>query len=176
MQKVDAFDYAKEITKALKDGILVTTKADDKVNTMVIAWGTLGVQWAKPIFIVFVREGRYTSELLEKNGEFTINVPLEKVDKKIIAFAGTKSGRDVDKIKELNLTLVDGENVSVPGIKEFPLTLECKVVHKQLQDKNTIYGEYLEKHYPQDVGSEFPGSNKDFHIAYYGEIVNAYVL
>ncbi len=176
MQKVDAFDYAKEINKALKDGILITTKVDDKVNTMVIAWGTLGVQWNKPIFITFVREGRYTSELLEKNGEFTVNIPLENVDKKIIGFAGSKSGRNVDKIKELNLTLVDGQNVSVPAIKEFPLTLECKVVYKQLQDRTAISEENLERHYPQDVGSDFHASNKDFHIAYYGEIVNAYIL
>ncbi len=175
MKKVDVFEYAKEIINGVKTGVLITTKAEDRVNTMAISWGTLGVEWNKPIFVTFVRENRFTREMLDKNGEFTINIPLGDYDKKIIAVAGAKSGRDIDKIKELGLTLVDSEVVSVPGIKEMALTLECKVIYKQLQDKNAIYPEDLVKHYPQDVESTHPYANRDFHIAYYGEVVNAYI-
>jgi hypothetical protein len=56
------------------------------------------------------------------------------------------------------------------------LTLECKVVYKQAQDMNAMTEENKAKFYPQDVDSLFTGSNKDTHVAYYGEIVNAYVI
>ncbi len=176
MKKIDVFEYAKEIMMGVKSGALVTTKVGDKVNTMTISWGTLGIEWNKPIFITFVREQRFTREMLDNNGEFTVNIPMGDFDKKITAVAGSKTGRSLDKIKELGLTLVDSENISVPGIKELPLTLECRVVYKQLQDRNALTPENLEKHYPQDVDSSHPFANKDFHIAYYGEIVGAYII
>ena len=68
------------------------------------------------------------------------------------------------------------EMISVPGVKELPLTLECKIVYKQAQDMNAMTEENRAKFYPQDVDSLFTGSNKDTHVAYYGEIVNAYVI
>ena len=42
-QKIDVFDYAGHICKAMKPGILLTTKSGDKVNTMTIGWGMIGV-------------------------------------------------------------------------------------------------------------------------------------
>ena len=89
---------------------------------------------------------------------------------------GTKSGRHVDKISELNLTLEESNNISVPGIKELPLTLECRVIYKQEQDKNAITEENKKACYPQDVDSSYHGANKDFHTAYYGEIIGAYII
>lgn len=88
-KEIEVFDYAKEITQAIGKGILLTTKAGDKVNTMTIGWGTLGVEWATPIFTVFVRENRFTKQLLEKNPEFTINIPYGEVDKQILSVCGT---------------------------------------------------------------------------------------
>jgi len=41
---------------------------------MTISWGTLGIEWNKPIFTAFIREGRFTKELLDESGEFTINI------------------------------------------------------------------------------------------------------
>lgn len=52
--------------KALKTGVLLITKVDSKVNTMTVSWGTLGIEWVKPIFTVFVREKRFTKQQLEK--------------------------------------------------------------------------------------------------------------
>ncbi len=175
MKNIDVFEYGKEILTGVKNGALITTKVGDKVNTMAISWGTFGVEWNKPIFITFVRENRYTREMLDNAGEFTVNIPLGEFDKKIIGVAGSKSGRNVDKIKELGLNLVDSKVVNAPGIKEVPLTLECRIVYKQLQDRTAITPENLEKHYPHDVDSCNPMANKDFHFAYYGEIVNAYI-
>lgn len=175
-REIEIFDYATEIIKAVKTGVLLTTKTADKVNTMTISWGTLGIEWSKPVFTVFIRENRFTKKQLEKNSEFTINVPYGVFDKKILGICGTKSGHLTDKISELNLTLVTPNNVSVPGIKELPLTLECRVIYKQKQDASEITAENKNVFYPQDVDSSYHGANKDFHTAYYGEIVSAYII
>ena len=175
-KEIEVFEYAKEIIQAVQKGVLLTTKADDKVNSMTISWGTLGIEWGKPIFTVFVREHRFTKEQLEKNPEFTINIPLGEFNKKILGICGTKSGRDLDKVKELDLTLETPNVISVPAIKELPLTLECKVIYKQEQDKNAITNEINMQCYPQNVDSDFHGANKDYHTAYYGEIVSAYII
>ncbi len=175
-KEIQVFDYASEIMKAVKTGVLLTTNSDDKVNSMTISWGTLGIEWGKPIFTVFVRENRFTKEQLEKNPEFTINIPMGEFNKKILGFCGTKSGYNIDKISELNLTLESPDKISVPAIKELPLTLECKVVYKQEQDRNEICEETKKVFYPQDVDSSYHGANKDFHTAYYGEIVSAYIV
>lgn len=166
MKKViDAFDYAGDICKAMKKGILLTTKAEGQVNTMTIGWGTMGIEWGRPMFVAYVRESRYTHEMLERSGEFTVNIPVGAVDSKILGVCGTKSGRDMDKIRELNLTLEDPMNISVPGIKELPLTLECKILYRMEQTLDTIPQDIIEKYYP----------NGDFHYAYYGQIVGAYI-
>jgi flavin reductase (DIM6/NTAB) family NADH-FMN oxidoreductase RutF len=93
-----------------------------------------------------------------------------------LGICGTQSGRSIDKIKELNLTLETPNKVSVPAIKELPLTLECRVIYKQKQDECEITEENKNIFYPQDVDSSFHGKNKDFHTAYYGEIVSAYII
>lgn len=175
-QEINVLDYTTEIIKALSKGILLTTKANGRVNTMTIAWGMFGIEWQKPIFTALVRKGRFTTELLNANPEFTVNIPVGDFDTKILGLAGSKSGRDVDKVKALNLTLEKPEIISVPGIKELPLTLECKVIYKQEQDKNCMLFPNVDRFYPQDVPSTNCGSNKDFHVAYYGEIVKAYII
>ena len=175
-REIDVFNYASEIMNAVKTGVLLTTKADDKVNSMTISWGTLGIDWSKPIFTVFVREHRFTKLQLDRNPEFTINIPLGAFDKKILGVCGTKSGHVVDKIKELNLTLEDSTYISVPAIKELPLTLECRVIYKQKQDEREITEENKSKFHPQDVDSTFHGANKDYHTAFYGEILSAYII
>ena len=175
-KEIQIFDFAGEILKNLQTGVLLTTKADGKVNTMTISWGALGIEWNKPIFTVYIRENRFTRQQLEKNPEFTVNIPYGAFDKKILGVAGTKSGHSVDKIKELNLTPEEANRVSVPAIKELPLTLECKVIYKQKQDKEAIPAEINRLNYPQDVDSSFHGANRDYHSAYYGEIVSAYII
>ena len=174
-EKIEIEDYAGEILKALPAGILLTTKSADKVNSMVIGWGTFGVNWSRPVFAAYVREGRFTREMLDMNPEFTVNIPVGEFDKKILAVCGSKSGRDVDKIAEAGLTTVEGNTVSVPAIREFPLTLECKVVYRQKQELTDLPVDILQKFYPQNVESA-PGANRDAHITYYGEITDAYIL
>lgn len=165
-REINVFDYANDIMKNLTSGILVTTKSKNEVNTMTISWGSLGIEWAKPIFIAYIRNSRHTKKLLEENAEFTVNIPIDKSAVEILKIAGTKSGKDIDKIKDLGLTLIEPNSISVPAIKEVPLTLECKVVYVQDQDKNAITPENDKRFYP----------TKDYHTAYYGEIVSAYIV
>ena len=173
---IQVWDYANEIMSALQRGVLLTTKAGEQVNTMTVSWGTLGIDWAKPVFTVFVRENRFTRELLEQNPEFTINIPYGSFDKKILGICGTKTGRDGNKLDAAGLTLEAPEVISVPAIRELPLTLECRVIYKQTQDPQAITEENKRKFYPQNVDSSFHSANKDYHTAYYGEIVATYLI
>ena len=170
---VNAKDYANEIIKAIPKGVLVTTKVGDKVNSMTIGWGTYGTEWSTEMFAVYVRLSRYTREMLDQNPEFTINVPMDTIEperlKEILKVCGSKSGRDMDKIGELGLTLEEGEEISVPGLKELPLTLECKVVYRQKQNIELIDKKF-DRFYPVEE------NGVDEHYAYYGEVVKAYIV
>ncbi|MEY8308518.1 flavin reductase family protein [Erysipelotrichaceae bacterium 51-3] len=164
---INIYEYAGQILEQLPKGILLSTRADDKMDTMVIGWGTLGTDWGLPVFTVFVRQSRYTKVLLDKNPEFTINVPLKDADvRRIIGFCGTKSGRDYDKFKEMDLTVVPGEKVLAPAIAQFPITLECKVIYQQDQDAAAIPADIKKRYYPTG----------DYHTAYTGQIISAYLL
>ena len=163
---IQVFDYASMISRSLEKGAFLTTKADDKVNSMVIGWGHVGRVWELPVFIAYVRESRYTFELLKKNPEFTVNVPIHGFDPNAFRICGTKSGRDMDKIQEAGLTLVDPEVISVPGIKEYPLTLECKVIYTQEEVIEKMPLEIQNKFYPHGDG----------HTCFYGQIVSTYII
>lgn len=169
---ISPFDYAHVILNAVKKGVLLTTKSGDEVNTMSISWGTMGVEWRKPVFITFVRGCRHTAKLLDASGEFTVNIPLDAIDPQIIAFCGTKSGRDLDKFQALGLTQEQPDVISAPGIRELPLTLECKVIYKQQQLPECMPDSDVRSHYPEDCSN----IHDDFHTAYYGEIVSAYII
>ena len=171
-QFISPFDYAGTIAKALKpDGVLLTAKAGGKVNTMTIGWGTIGIQWGNPIFIAFVRGCRHTKAMLDENPEFTVNIPQGDIDPQILKVCGTKSGRDMDKIKELGLELEPGKTVSVPAIRQLPLTLECKVIYKQEQAPDAIDPECYQRYYAKNTKNE-----GDHHTVYYGEITAAYIV
>lgn len=173
---IDFWSYAGTVLESVRSGVLLTTAAGGRFNTMAISWGTIGIEWGRPIFTTFVRTGRFTRELLAQNGEFTVNVPMRGSDLSLVGKCGTCSGRNVDKFKQFGLTPEAGEHVTVPGIREFPLTLECRVIYRQEQDKSAMPAEVIEECYPHDVGSENSGANRDVHIAFVGEIVNAYII
>ena len=175
-QEIKVFDYANEITGALRNGVLLTTKNGEKVNSMTIGWGMLGMLWGEPYFLAFVREGRFTREQLDASKEFTVNIPRGEFDKRIMGYCGSRSGRHIDKLKDLGLTLVDAETVQAPAIKELPMTLECRVIYSQLQDKTAIPENIRKSMYPENIDSSNPMANRDYHIAYYGKILKSYIL
>ena len=170
-RSIQVWDYAGTILAQIGKGALLTTCADGQVNTMTIGWGTLGIEWGKPICTVFVRESRYTKQLLDKNPEFTVNVPYGDEAKEILRVCGIKSGRDIDKFQELGLEQEEGLTVSVPGIRQLPLTLECKVIYRQDQDPKAINKENDDRYYAKGTANE-----GDYHTAYYGQITAAYMI
>ena len=174
-EKINVSDYAQHIQEALPRGILLNTMGD-KFNAMVIGWGHLGVIWGRRTFVVYVREGRYTKPQLDKTGEFTISVPLEGPDGVINRVCGSLSGRDVDKVREAGLTLAEPSVIRTPGIEEYPITLECRVLYSQELDLDAIPEDIRQRSYPRDVDGSFPMANRDVHTVYVGEIVDAYIL
>ena len=173
-KEINVYQHTPHILDHLTHGgILVTAKVGDKVNPITIGWGTIGMQWGKPLFQAYIRESRHTKSMLDEAREFTVNVPLERTErvKEILAFCGTKSGRDHDKVSALSLTLVDGEKTAAPAIKELPLTLECKVVYSVRQDASEIPEDVTAKYYP-----DWKNDRNDVHSVYYGEIVAAYIV
>ena len=136
----------------------------------------IGTLWGKPIFHIYVRQGRYTKGQLDKTGEFTVSVPLDKPDAFINKICGWQSGHNIDKVKEAGLELEAAETISTPGVKQYPLTIECRVLYSQDQDLSKIPVDIREKMYPQDVDGSYPMANRDFHTMYVGEIVDAYII
>ena len=131
---------------------------------MSIAWGAVGIEWNKLVFMALVRHSRHTHGMM--GGEFTVNIAVDGSASEIINYCGTKSGRDTDKIADMGLTLVDGREVDVPAIKELPMTLECRIIYRQDQDENAIPDSIKKRMYPKS----------DYHTVFFGEIIAAYIV
>lgn len=157
--------FAEETLKRVTDPglLLVGAKSDGSRNVMTIDWGFLGVLWSKPTFVVAVRPSRFTHEFIDESGEFTVNVPSEGMEK-TVAFCGEVSGRRHDKFKECKLTAVDGQNVSVPVIKECKIHYECRVIHKLKVQFGLV---------PPQVKKMFYADG-DYHSLFFGEILAVY--
>ena len=98
---------------------------DGRPNIITVAWaGTVCTN--PPMLSISVRPERYSYPILKETGEFVLNLTTRE-----LAFAtdycGVKSGRDVDKFKELGLTPLKAEHVGAPLIAESPVNIECKV-------------------------------------------------
>lgn len=104
--------------------VSVSDKAG-KDNIITVAWaGTVCTN--PPMVSISVRPERYSYHMIKETGEFVINLTTEK-----LAFAtdycGVKSGRDVDKFKEMHLTKEKAKEVQSPLILESPVNIECRV-------------------------------------------------
>lgn len=101
----------------------------EESNIATIAW--TGIINSEPMIVyVSIRPSRFSHEIIEKQKEFVINLPNEKLVK-VADFCGTKSGRDVDKFAICNLTKRQSTKINAPYIEECPINLECKVVDIQ---------------------------------------------
>lgn len=166
IQRVKFNEYSKEVLEQMPKGLFLTVEDGEDKNTMTIGWGSIGIMWGKPVFMVMVRYSRYTYELLEKSKQFTVSIPLSNDVKKQLAYCGTYSGRDVDKFKEANITIMDGQKIPTPIIRDCELHYECKIVYQQTMEPGTLDSNIRNKHY----------SNNDYHILYYGEILDTYII
>lgn len=172
---IETPEYAGRLIEALPRGILLNTRAQ-RFNTMVIGWGALGTVWSLPAVTVYVREGRFTRRQLDAAGEFTLSIPLGPPDPEITRICGWQSGRDVDKAALAGLTPEPPAETRTPGLREYPLTLECRVLYSQKQALDRIPPDIRQRMYPPEVDGAHPMANRDAHIAYIGQIVSAYII
>ena len=95
-------------------------------NILTIAW--TGILCSDPAIVyISVRPERYSRRIIRESGEFVINLTTEKLAY-ATDFCGVRSGRDVDKWKECNLTPMEATKVYAPIIAESPVNIECKVM------------------------------------------------
>ena len=106
-------------------------------NIITVAWaGTVCTN--PPMVSISVRPERYSYHMIEETGEFVINLTTEKLAY-ATDYCGVRSGRDVDKFKELHLTPEKAEHVSAPLIGESPVNIECRVVKKETPGSHHIF-------------------------------------
>lgn len=98
---------------------------DGHANILTVAWAAT-VCTNPPMVSISVRPERYSHHMIEETGEFVINLTTKELAY-ATDFCGVKSGRDIDKWKEMHLTPVIGEKVNVPYIEESPVNIECRV-------------------------------------------------
>ena len=106
--------------------VLVTVAdKDGRQNVFTVAW--TGTVCSDPAMVsISVRPQRYSYHMIEETGEFVINLTTAKLAY-ATDYCGVRSGRDVDKFKEMHLTALPAEKVSAPLIAESPVNIECKV-------------------------------------------------
>lgn len=106
--------------------VMVTSRGKDgKDNVFTVGWvGTVCTK--PPMLSISVRPERLSHKYISETMEFTVNMPTSKLTK-AVDYVGVRSGKTVDKIKEMNFTMKEGTNVSSPYIDECPVSIECKV-------------------------------------------------
>jgi len=124
---------------------VISVGVGDEANLITLAY--VGKVCLKPpIIAISIQPIRHSYTLIEKHGEFVINYPTQKQLRKM-DYCGTRSGRDVNKWKELNLTKEQGKIVQVPMVKEFPWNMECKVIKRLELGSHICYlGEVVATH------------------------------
>ena len=96
-----------------------------KPNIITVAWvGTVCTN--PPMLSISVRPERYSYHIIEQSGEFVVNLTTEALVR-AADFCGVRSGRDIDKFKEIHLTAQPSREISAPGIAESPVNIECRV-------------------------------------------------
>lgn len=148
------------MTKIGEEWMLVTAGDRDRgYNTMTASWGHLGSIWCGGTSVVYVRPQRYTKQFVDREPLYTICFfPPEYREK--LAYLGSHSGRDGDKVAAVGLTPVFGEGYTY--FQEASLVMVCRKVYQApIKEEYFVDRELMEKVY----------AKRDFHDMYVGEIV-----
>lgn len=142
-----------------KKWALLTAGNESSFNMMTISWGALGTIWGKPAATVYVRSSRCTHDFMEVNGLFTVSFYPEQY-KPALGVLGSKSGRDMDKMKNSGLTPIKtGDAVS---FAEADVTLVCRKLFMQTLDPAKL---------PADIAKALY-EGQAAHDMYIGEILD----
>ncbi len=122
--------------------LMVSCGTAEKNNILTVAWtGTICSD--PPMCYISVRKERYSYDIIRETGEFVLNLTTESLAK-ATDWCGVKSGREVNKFKEMHLTPEKGQVVSAPLIAESPLNIECKVLEiKELGSHDMFIAEVV---------------------------------
>lgn len=146
-----------------KDWMLVASQDAGKINAMTASWGGFGVMWAKNVAYVVLRPQRYTKEMIDISGEFSLSFFDEKF-KKQLGYFGTVSGRDEDKIQKSGMATAEQDNI--PYFKDANIVILCKNLYSQaMKPECFIDKEQDKKWYPE----------KDYHVMYIAEVKSVLV-
>lgn len=163
LSKVDIKDTAMNpFTSIGKQWMLVSAGTEQSFNTMTANWGGVGIMWMKPTATTYIRHSRFTKEFVDANEYFTLTF-LKDGHRDALNVLGSKSGRDMDKMRGSGLTplMLEGQ----PTFEEAELVLICKKKSKtDISPEDILDSGVLEQWY----------GDKDYHTMYLGEIVAAY--
>lgn len=163
-QKINIQDLSiNPFQKIGKEWMLITAGDQQKVNTMTASWGGLGVLWGQDVATVYIRPQRYTKEFVDQQDCFSLSF-FDGQFKKELNVLGTVSGKDQDKIKDVDfhITYIDG----VPTFEEATLVFIVEKVYADLIKSECFIDQPLNEHcYPK----------KDYHTMYIGKIKGVYV-
>lgn len=166
---IEANEISKNIFDLIgKDWFLITAGNKEAVNSMTVAWATMGVLWGEPVAIVAVRPERYTREFLDREKTFSLNV-FDKSRRKMLGYFGTVSGRDEDKIKKSGLTVIFDDET--PYFEENIMSINCrKICVTQLSEKdfNPSPKSFINKWYGGE--NKLDGTGGGYHLLYIGKI------
>lgn len=141
--------------------LLGTYDSSGRADLMTVGWGTLGSIWGMPIWTVLVRPSRYTYHNLEEVGDFSLCVPTPDM-KPTCDLCGTKSGRNVNKLAECNLSARRASLVNAPDIAQCPIVYQCQIIHNNDVIASRLAGEILGEAY----------KSGDYHRIYFGRILD----
>ena len=162
-QRIDPRQLKDNVFSLIGDQwMLVTAGTEEACNTMTASWGGLGVLWGAPAATCYIRPQRYTKEFMDREEYFTLAF-FDETYRKALSLCGSKSGREVDKVKECGFT-VRTAACGAPYFEQARLVLVCRKRFVQEMDPACIPQDVKEKWYPE----------KDYHTMYSGEIVEAY--
>jgi len=145
---------------------LLTAGDRERCNTMTVGWCQVGRLWNVPVCTVYVRPERYTYEFIDPADYFTISILPAEHKKTTMLYCGTKSGRDVDKIRECGLTVCYGEG-DAPYFEEAELVVVCKKLYTQDLDLSCVVDE--------STLMPFYGEKDGLHRIYTGKVVETYI-
>lgn len=128
-------------------------------NIITVAWA--GTICSDPVMLsVSVRKERYSYKILKDTGEFVVNLVTRDLVR-ATDYCGVKSGQDVDKFKDMNLTPLPSTRIQAPGIQESPVNLECQV--KQVVELGS-HDMFLAEVLAVTVDREFMDEKGKFHL------------
>lgn len=97
----------------------------EKANIITVAWA--GTVCSSPAMLsISVRKERHSYDIIKETENFVVNLVTKDLTF-ATDYCGVKSGRDVDKFKEMHLTEQKSQYIDAPGIAESPVNLECVV-------------------------------------------------